>query len=162
MIAELPDSQLDKPFQLTQQTLMPPGKSVTTQIQVSLCSSLLWLLVLMANPWSMTLTHAAVNLRYYDTDRDGLISPAEYREFLLRQLRIPMSVLDRDGNDEISPEEIEALAKLLQSTNERVDSYEIDAPGGLDLYAFAEQEGLREETQEPPASWLERRGILVV
>ena len=115
----------------------------------------------MATLWLLTDAHAAVNIRYYDTDRDGLISPAEYREFLLRQLRIPVSVLDRDGNDEISPEEIDALSKLLQSTNERVDSYEIDAPGGLGLYAFAKQEGLTDATQDPPASWLERRGILV-
>ena len=135
--------------------------SVITQIKICLNRSWLCLLVYMATPWLLTDAHAAVNFRYYDTDRDGLISPAEYREFLLRQLRIPMSVLDRDGNDEISPEEIDALSVILQSTNERVASYAMDAPDGLDLYTFAEHEGLTDPTQDPPASWLERQGILV-
>lgn len=122
---------------------------------------MLGVFALMANPWASINVHAAINIRYYDTDRDGLISPAEYREFLIRQLRIPLNVLDRDDDGEISAEEIEALSKVLQSTNERVENYEVYAPDGLDLYAFSEQEGLTQATQDPPANWLERQGILV-
>ncbi len=140
---------------------MPSRKSVNTQIKICLHGGLLGVFVFMATPWLLTNAHAAINIRYYDTDRDGLISPAEYRKFLLRQLRIPMSVVDRDEDGEISPEEIDALSKVLQSTNERVTSYEIDAPDGLDLHAFAEQEGLMDATLDPPAGWLERQGILV-
>ncbi len=63
---------------------MLSGMSVITQIKIFFNRSLLCLLVFMATSWLLTDAQAAVNIRYYDTDRDGLISPAEYREFLLR------------------------------------------------------------------------------
>ena len=119
------------------------------------------ILLLMSTLWVSTHAQAVINIRYYDTDRDGLISPAEYREYLIRQLRIPISTLDRDDDGETSAEEIDALSKLLQSSNERVADFEVYAPDGMELHIFAEQEGLLETTLEPPANWLERQGILV-
>lgn len=110
---------------------------------------------------TVTAAQAAINLRFYDTDRDGLISPAEYRVFLVRQLRLSITLLDTNDDGDISTEEIEALANVLQTTNERVEDYELHAPEGLELHDFAEHEGLLEATADPPANWLERQGLLV-
>lgn len=140
---------------------MPPRKSPGNPFKLCLHGSLLGVLVFMVSLWPWASVDAATNIRYYDTDRDGRISPEEYRVFILRQLRMPLSVLDRDDDGEVSPEEIEAMSKVLQSTNERVASYEIDAPEGLEVHEFARKEGLEDATQDPPASWLERQGILV-
>ncbi len=140
---------------------MPSRMSVNHLIGICLRSEMLRVFIFMASLWVSTNAAAAINIRYYDTDRDGLISTAEYREFLIRQLHIPISLLDRDQNGEISAEEIDALSKVLQSINERATSYEIYAPDGLDLHAFAEKEGLLEATLEPGRNWLDRQGLLV-
>ncbi len=140
---------------------MPSRMSVNHLTGICLRSIITGVFVFMASPWASGTVQAAVNIRYYDANRDGLISAAEYREFLVRQLRVPISLLDRDENGEISAEEIDALSKVLQSINERVASYEIYAPDGLGLHAFAEQEGLLEATLDPPANWLERQGLLI-
>lgn len=135
--------------------------SVKHPIGICLRRVITGVFAIMLSPWAASDVFAAINIRYYDTDRDGLISAAEYREYLVRQLRIPTSLLDRDENGEISAEEIDALSKILQSNNERVANYEVYAPDGLDLHTFAEQEGLLEATLDPPANWLERQGLLV-
>lgn len=120
------------------------------------------LVILLASTLATTDIHAQ-NIRYYafDFDRDALISPAEYRAFLIRQTRVPLGLLDKDSDGEVSSEELNNLAGVLQSIDERVSIYEINNPDGLDPDTFAMQAGLSEPTPEQPASWLERRGILV-
>ncbi len=119
-----------------------------------------WLLLLVALGLHGNV-QAVTNIRFHDTDRDGRISAGEYRDYLLRQLRVSRSVLDRDDDGEISAAEIEALSGALDSINDRVDSFEIDTPDGLELHAFAEQEGLLESPEDAPGSWSARWGVLV-
>lgn len=49
---------------------------------------------------------------------DGATSLTEYREFLIRQTQIPLSVLDSNKDGEVSAEELNSMAGILQSIDE--------------------------------------------
>ncbi len=47
-----------------------------------------------------------------------MISLTEYREFLIRQTQIPLSVLDSKKDGEVSAEELNSMAGILQNIDE--------------------------------------------